>query len=314
MEKIPLVFSPGYDMSLLGIEKLHPFDSTKYGKVYRFLLEHKLFQPGETHEPEEVTHEFLLQIHGEMYLESLKKSAKIAQIAEVDFLKNVPAFLLDRFFLKPMRLATGGTVLGAELALKHGWAVNLGGGFHHAKATLSSGFCFYADIPLAAYELLKHHPEVKKIMVVDLDAHQGNGFEDIFGEDPRIVTFDVYNGQIYPLDYEARRFIKYNYPVKPKMADPEYLDLLAQELPKAIDREKPELVIYNAGSDIYKGDPLGGFDISAVGILRRDQFVFGEAVKRKIPLLMLLSGGYHPASWEIIGSAILASLKKWKLA
>jgi len=303
-EKLPFVFSPRYDITLLGLEKLHPFDSAKYGKIFDLLIDRGILNGHNHHVPETATEETLLKVHTPKYLQHLRSSKIVGAIAEIPQLKWVPNFILRSRLLKPMATATQGSIDAIHLAWKHGWAINLSGGYHHAKAEISSGFCFYSDIPLAAYDLLEKHPNLR-IMVLDLDAHQGNGFEAVFKDDPRIIQFDVYNGAIYPQDHTAAAFIHYNFPLKPKTGTKAYLDLVKRELPKALDEAKPDLLIYNAGSDIYEKDPLGGLNVSAQGICERDLFVFSEALhKRCIPTLMLLSGGYVQDSFQVIGDSI----------
>ena len=215
----------------------------------------------------------------------------------------VPNPILQKQLLVPKKYATGGTILGCELALEQGWAINLSGGYHHAKADSGGGFCFFADVPIAVKKLWEEKPDLS-VMIVDLDAHQGNGNAAIFGDDPRVSIFDVFNGHIYPGDYVAAQYVEYNHPVKMYIGDGEYLGLLKMELPAAIDESAPGLVIYNAGTDILKGDMLGGMSITAEGIVKRDEIVFRCAVERKIPILMLLSGGYTRRSAKIIGRSI----------
>lgn len=300
---LPIVYSPRYDITLLGFEKLHPFDSAKYGRVFKYLKEKGILTGKNHHEPGMVDEETLLKVHSARYLKLIRKSQSIAAIAEVPAFKWIPAILLRCRLLKPMRRATHGTILGAELALREGWAINLSGGYHHAKRENSGGFCFYADIPLAAYQVWETNPDTK-IMVVDLDAHQGNGFEAIFEDDPRVVTFDLYNGQIYPSDLPAAKFIRYNHPIKSGTNTETYLKKLEENLAPAIEKEQPDLVIYNAGTDIYEKDPLGALKVSEAGVIARDEHVFNLCLERKIPILMLLSGGYTQESWQLIGKSI----------
>ncbi|HEU5359965.1 MAG TPA: histone deacetylase, partial [Candidatus Deferrimicrobiaceae bacterium] len=236
------------------------------------------------------------------------KSSNIALISEVMMAALVPNAILKKHLLGPIRYGTGGTILGCSLALEHGWAINLSGGYHHAKADSGGGFCFFADVPLAVTKMRETHSD-RKVLIVDLDAHQGNGNASIFRDDPRVDIFDVFNGFIYPCDYEAARHVKYNHPVEMYIGDGEYLGLLERELPPAIDESSPGLIIYNAGTDVLAGDPLGGMGITSGGILRRDGFVFRSALDRKIPILMVLSGGYTRKSAGVIGRSIKNLLK-----
>jgi histone deacetylase 11 len=301
--RLPIIYSPRYDIRVLGIEKLHPFDSEKYGKVYRYLVEKVGIDEGAFYRPDPVSEETLLTVHSAEYLKTLNKSINIALIAEVMMAAIVPNPILQKHLLLPKKYATGGTMLGCELAFKHGWAINLSGGYHHAKADSGGGFCYFADVPISVKKLWNEKSDLK-VMIVDLDAHQGNGNAEIFWDDPRVTIFDVFNGYIYPGDYEAARFVTYNHPVKMFIGDGEYLGLLKRELPSAIEESNPDLIVYNAGTDVLKGDMLGGMCITAEGIINRDGFVFSQAIKRDIPILMLLSGGYTRRSAKIIGKSI----------
>ncbi len=312
--KLPIVYSPGYNMTLLGLEKMHPFDSAKYCKVFDYLVEHGILTGDNHYEPSgPVTNKTLSRVHTTEYLQLIRRSKYIAAVAEVRALRWVPAFILRNRLLKPARLGTQGSIEAIELAWKEGWAINLAGGYHHAKRHYAHGFCFFSDIPLAAYHLMDQHSGTR-IMVIDLDAHQGNGFESVFKDNPRIINFDVYNGKIFPQDHEAAQYIQYNFPIDPGTKTEYYLHLIKREIPKALDAEKPDLVIYNAGTDIYEKDPLGGLAVSAEGIIERDLFVFKEVFeKRKVPILKLLSGGYTRESYQLIGDSIKSLFQKLDL-
>lgn len=299
--KIPVFFHPDYDISLLGLEKLHPFDSCKYGKVFERLKNY--YAQNRFRVPQKISDTDLLKVHAQEYLDSLSDSNVVARITEIPLLKYLPNFILQRYVLNPMRIATGGTVEAAQRALEDGWAINLSGGYHHAKHDCGGGFCAFADIPLAIATLWEKHPK-HKVMIVDLDAHQGNGHESFFQGDERVVIYDIYNGQIYPQDHKARKRIDYNYPVKSGIKDAEYLGLLEDTLPAAIEESKPDFIIYNAGTDIFEKDPLGNMKISAAGIKKRDELVFSYAQKNNIPILMVLSGGYTQESSTIIGNSL----------
>lgn len=311
-KKIPIIFSKHYDITLLGLQKLHPFDSEKYGRVYHYLVGKVGIDKNKFYHPEIASQEDLLSVHTKEYLSSLNHSINIASIAELGLISLVPNVILQSRILKPMKYATGGTILGCQLAMECGWAINLSGGYHHAKSESGGGFCFFADIPIAVYRLLKNKPELS-IMIIDLDAHQGNGYASIFKDDPRIHIFDVYNEEIYPLDLEARRYIEFDFPVKSYIKDKEYLSLLEREIVKAMEESKPGLVIYNAGTDVLRGDSLGCMSISEDGIVKRDEIVFSNAFKKKVPIVMLLSGGYTRRSAAIIGKSIENILSRFQM-
>jgi histone deacetylase 11 len=160
-EKLPLIYDSGYNISFFGVEKLHPFDSQKYGRIFELLKKRLNLTSNCYYMPGIVSDEQLLKVHFADYLASLRSSAVVARIAEIPLLSFVPNFLLQRNLLTPMKRATAGRLLGARLALKHGWAINLSGGYHHAKKDSGSGFCFYADIPLAIHTLWEENPSLK---------------------------------------------------------------------------------------------------------------------------------------------------------
>ena len=298
---VPIVFHSKYDIGLLGIERFSPFDTKKYGKIAAHLQ--KAFENSLAFQtPNKITDEQLLMVHTADYLKSLENSTTIACGVGMLGLSMVPNFILQRALLNPMRYATGGTVLGAQLAMKYGWAINLSGGYHHAKADKGDGFCFFADIPLAIKILRLEHPSLK-VLVVDLDAHQGNGVESLAYGDSQTFIFDIYNADGYPGGDCADR-IDFRYPLHSGASDATYLTILKTELPKAIALIQPDLIIYNAGTDIYESDQLGGLHVSRKGIIERDHVVFEQAFINHIPILMVLSGGYSKESAEIIGASL----------
>lgn len=300
LHKAPIVYHKNYNISFGLLDKLHPFDGKKYGRVAEYLCMqgHIRF-----YQPEAITDADLLLVHTPEYLASLKNSATIAKIVEISPLCYVPNFLLQRYMLDSMRYATAGTIKAVDLALQWGWAVNLGGGYHHAKANKGEGFCVFADIPLAIKKAREQRPDLK-VLIVDLDAHQGNGFETILRDDTLTKIFDVYGYPNYPMDRKAQGAITYNYPVKLGISTKEYTQLLTIELPRAIQETKPDLIIYNAGTDIFEKDRLGRMSVSEEGIIKRDAFVFEQAFAHKTPIAMVLSGGYTSDSARIISKSL----------
>jgi len=304
--KMPIIFSEYYDVSYRGIERFHPFDSTKYGKIFRYLKSECGLE--DFFSPKEVTEEELLSVHSKEYITSLSNPVNIAKIAELSLLASMSTEFLQNQLLRSVRLATGGTILGASLAKEYGWAINLSGGYHHAKANTGGGFCFYADIPIALYKLFEKNPKLS-VLIIDLDAHQGNGYASIFEDDERIHILDVYNREIYPNDTEAKRYIEFNYPVKSYMEDEEYISLVEKAIPDAIAKSNPRLIVYIAGTDILKGDELGCMGVSEEGIIKRDEIVFKNAIGKKIPILMVLGGGYTKKSALVTAKSIGNFLK-----
>ncbi|CAL5435762.1 unnamed protein product [Camellia sinensis] len=309
LSKLPLIYSPSYNIQFLGIEKLHPFDSSKWGRICRFLIVDGVLDKNRIVEPPEATKDDLLVVHSESYLNSLKSSVNVSIIVEVPPVALLPNFLVQQKVLHPIRKQVGGSILAAKLAKERGWAINVGGGFHHCSGDKGGGFCVYADISLCIqYAFTRLN--ISRVMIIDLDAHQGNGHEKDFSRDRRVYILDIYNPGIYPLDYEARRYISQKVEVVGGTETEEYLTKLDEALKVAGRMFDPELVVYNAGTDILDGDPLGRLKISPDGITARDEKVFRFAHERNVPLLMLTSGGYMKSSARIIADSIVNLSKK----
>lgn len=204
-----------------------------------------------------------------------------------------------------MRYQTGGSVQAGHLALEHGWAINLGGGFHHCYSNRGGGFCPYADVTLLVKTVLNAKAGVDRVMIVDLDAHQGNGHERDFMGAKSVYILDMYNYRIYPRDNQAKLAIKVAVELKPFTEDSEYLDKLRTNFDKSLALFQPNFIVYNAGTDVLAGDPLGLLSISPAGVIERDEIVFGAAIERHIPIVMLLSGGYLRSSAKVIADSMI---------
>jgi histone deacetylase 11 len=312
-----LIYSPGYDIHFFGIEKLHPFDSCKYSRTWKALLEKfgTRLQDLTIITTNSATPEMLLTVHTNDYLNQLKNSRFIARALELDSLGFLPWKILDRCVLEPMRLATMGTVMAAQTALETGIAINLSGGYHHACRDRGEGFCIYSDLAVAI-ALLRQQERISQndsIAIIDLDAHQGNGLERIFEQDPTVHILDMYNRDIYPNDREAISRINCDLPLKSGTGDQEYLGKLREYLPKFLEQIKQlKIAFYNAGNDIYEHDPLGRLKISKQGILERDRLVFQTLLTAKIPTVMVLSGGYTRDSYRLVADSITDVLLTWQ--
>jgi histone deacetylase 11 len=304
---IPLVYHPGYNITALGLERLHPFDSRKYRRIHDALIARGLRRPGNFWRPTPASRRDLLKVHTPEYLYSLRSSRVLARILEVPIIGLLPGVLIDWRILRPMRLATGGTVLACRLALENGVSINLGGGFHHAAAAWGGGFCVYADTPLAA-EILRSEGLVNKVMVVDLDAHQGNGTAAVFQEWPWASILDVYQEDLFPARKEREA---YPIPLAAGTTGGEYLDIIRDSLPSALDSVRPDIVIYNAGSDPFIDDPLAGLRLTTSDLAERDLLVVSMIRERSIPVAMVLSGGYSTESWKIHADGIEGILTRF---
>ncbi|XP_054162088.1 histone deacetylase 11-like [Oppia nitens] len=191
-----------------------------------------------------------------------------------------------------MKWQTSGSILAAQLAIEHGWAINLGGGFHHASQLKAEGFCLLADISLIIKYLWKYRNPDLKFMIIDLDAHQGNGYAIdksilLSKERDQIYIFDLYNKDIFPNNAFAKLAINEHIEISSDIQDDEYITLLKKNLACAFNEYKPDLIIYNAGTDVLNGDPLGNMNLTITGVIDRDQIVFEHAKTNNIPIVML---------------------------
>ena len=307
----PRVFyTPSYDISLWGIERLHPFDSCKATRAWR-LIEKALggrSQAVAAHPTSPAKMNALQQIHTTQYLDSLRSSAVVARAVEISLLRWLPNASLDKRILLPMRWATQGTVDAARLALADGCAINLAGGYHHAHRDRGEGFCIYADVPIAI-ESMRREGKLSseaRIAIIDLDVHRGNGFESIYANDPRVEFFDIYNFQIYPGRHTDRgerwHFLS---GLRAHMDDEGYFNILKKYLPEFLQRGPYALAFYNAGTDVLAGDPLGRLDLSREAVLERDRYVIGSLDRAGIPWVMVPSGGYTDESHRLVADTVL---------
>ncbi len=291
---VPLIYSPGYNITAFGLERLHPFDSRKYRRIRDWLVRQGLRKPADFVAPRPVTTAELLRVHTPEYLRSLGQRHVLAGILEVPIIALLPACLTRWRVLHPMQLATGGTLFACRLALERGLAINLGGGYHHACRNQGGGFCVYADVPLAL-TLLYSEGRIQSALVVDTDAHQGNGTADILRPWPWAHLIDFFQEDLFPWPKAAEEM-----PVPlPNLTNwAVYGKALADHLPEALDRIRPDLVVCNAGSDVLQNDPLAGMRLTPQEMAERDLYIVTEVRQRGVPLAMVLSGGYGPASWE----------------
>ncbi|XP_056001159.1 histone deacetylase 11-like isoform X2 [Ostrea edulis] len=301
----PIIYSEEYNISFLGLEKLHPFDAGKWGKVFAFLKDAKLLRDDTTVRATEATDGDLKVVHTQDYINNLKWSFNVAQITEVPPVAFLPNFIVQRKVLRPFRFQTGGTILAGKLAKERGWAINIGGGFHHCSADRGGGFCAYADITLSIRFMFDRLEGIAKILIIDLDAHQGNGHERDFMDDDRVYIMDVYNRGIYPHDGYAKRAIKRKVELQHFTNDEHYLALVDRHTSEALKEFQPDAVVYNAGTDILEGDPLGNLSVTPQGIIERDRIVFSHVRHQNIPILMVTSGGYQRSTARIIADSIL---------
>lgn len=318
-DKIPIVYSDQYDYDLFGFETRHPFASKKYSQIKEKLVTQGYLAPDAWHTPEKTTwlllENALKTVHHSAYLTNLKNldADEIFDGFEFGFEhegleKQIAQGIMDAQFM-----GTGGTLKALELALtdpEH-WAINLSGGYHHANRDFGSGYCLVADSAAAIRSFLdrdRHH----KALIVDLDAHFGDGNAEIFANEKRVKIFDIYNKDTFPiLDLkEKKKNVDFDFPIPKGTRGAEYLKTLRSELPTILSKGGFSLIYYNAGTDVYEHDRIGGLSLSEQDIIERDEFVFRQARTSGIPIFMALSGGYHEDMPDIVARSIINLIKK----
>ncbi|EFJ48813.1 hypothetical protein VOLCADRAFT_59975 [Volvox carteri f. nagariensis] len=307
--QLPVVYHPSYNISFFGVEKLHPFDSCKYGKVMSALKKQHVLREGQTVQPREASLEVLADVHTQDYLYRIHyHNFTIVQVTELAALSLLPNKLLQWRIVAPMKLHVGGTMLATGLALERGWAINIGGGMHHASSSRGMGWCPFDDIVLAVRRVRKAAGRLV-VLYIDLDAHQGNGVERDF------YIIDFYNARIFPLDDEAKPAIDIPVELRFGADDDEILGRLHAALAVAARTlPRPDLVIYNAGTDVLAGDPLGRLGMTAAGVVQRDEVVWRWCRDMaRAPVVMALSGGYTRESAGVITASIRNLFEKFGL-
>ena len=190
----------------------------------------------------------------------------------------------------------GGTIECARRALPHGVAFNIAGGTHHAFRDRGEGFCLLNDQAAAAAWLLAHG-HARKVLIVDLDVHQGNGTAAIFRDEPRVFTFSMHGGRNYPARKEQSDL---DLPLPDGTTDAEYLPLLAETLPRLLAEVQPDFVFYLAGVDVLATDKLGHLGLSRAGCRRRDELVLGLCHQHRLPVVVCMGGGYSEGIIDIV--------------
>eukprot|EP01080_Neovahlkampfia_damariscottae_P009916 gene9916-2238_t len=318
-DSLPIIYRDEVNITFLGFEKFHPFDPAKYRHISENLVKEGYLKKNQFIKAKICTKEQLLTVHTEEYLNKLSNSEYLAGVVELPPVAYVPNFLLQWKLLTPMWYQVGATILGGEIALKYGWCICLSGGMHHASSNEGGGWCVYSDIPISIRSL-SEQGKIKKSMIIDLDAHQGNGHENdkldglITDDNNDVFIFDCYNKNGYPGDHEAKKGIDIDMPITSSWNDDTYLSKLKTNLDNSFKLFQPDIVYYNAGSDILDTDPLGGLSISSEGITERDELVFDICLKNKAPIVMVLSGGYSKENARVITDSIENMMKKLNLA
>ncbi len=276
---IPVAFDPIY---VLPLPENHRFPMEKYDLLHRQLIHEGTCEPEDFFSPASIDYDSVTAIHNKVYVEHLKGlELTKAEIRKIGF--PISQQLIDREFI-----IAGGTLSGSLKALKGGIAFNIAGGTHHAFSSHGEAFCLLNDQAIAAQYLLEKKL-AKKILIIDLDVHQGNGTAEIFQKEDQVFTFSMHGKKNYPFKKEKSDL---DIGLEDKTNDKTYLEILKEVLPKLLKNVKPDFIFYLSGVDILKSDRLGRLGVSIQGCKERDQMVLKLCREEDIAVQCSMGGGY----------------------
>lgn len=279
MPLLPLVYHPDY---VAPLPEGHRFPMTKFRDLHALLLEDGVAVPGQFYAPDLPPTDWLELVHLPEYVNAYQTGTLD------DKAQRRIGLPWSEALAQRTRIAVGGSVLTAQLALTHGLACNTAGGTHHAFPGYGSGFCIFNDLAIAA-RTLQHLNLAQKILIVDLDVHQGDGTAYIFQDDPSVFTFSMHCDVNFP---GKKQQSDLDVPLPEGMEDDAYLQTLAQYLPDLLTQVKPDLVLYDAGVDPHLDDLLGKLALTDTGLFRREMQVLSTCVKQGYPVACVIGGGY----------------------
>ena len=276
---LPIVNHPDY-VAQIGDD--HRFPIKKFGALFDLLKKDNILNKENLHIPEPAQYLDLTKAHQPEYIQKIDNLSLSKEEERKLGFPMVPSVKRRSY------MATGGTVLSAELALRYKLACNTAGGSHHAFSDSGNGYCVFNDVAVAAYNLLNKH-SVKKILIYDLDVHQGDGTAKIFENNDQVYTFSAHSKKNYPL---VKQQSNQDIELADDITDEEYLNTVSKSL-EIVNKMNFDFVFYVAGVDIHKDDKLGKLNITTEGIKKREKMVINNFYKNKIPLCGVLGGGYN---------------------
>ena len=268
----------------------HRFPIAKYSLVREQLLYEGTVLPEQLVDPGPCPDEHIIRVHKPDYWQQAKALALPREAVRALGLPLIADTVLRA------QNSVHCTLVSAQQALTTGIGIHLGGGTHHAFSNRPEGFCLLNDLAVAAAWLLQQE-RGRRVLILDLDVHQGNGTAEIFKHEPGVFTFSMHCLQNYPLRKEqSDRDVE----LMVGTGDQEYLQLLEQEVPALIKQFDPHLVLYQAGVDVLEGDALGRLSLSKQACMQRDRYVLSYCKERGLPVVVTLGGGYHKSLSELI--------------
>lgn len=282
-----IAFSPVYRYQL---PDGHRFPMLKYELLAEQLLWEGTVTEAHYFHPDVLEEEVALLTHTRAWWDKMNSQA----LSEREI--RAIGFPINEKFVARGRHISQGTIQCALFALEYGCALNIAGGTHHAFADRGEGFCCFNDQAVAANYLLEKGL-TKRILIVDLDVHQGNGTASIFQHDPRVFTFSMHGERNYPLRKE-RSSLDIGLP--DGIADAAYLKLLRETLPRLLDEFQPDFIFYQSGVDVLETDKLGRLALTRAGCRTRDEIVLSTCRQHRIPVAVSMGGGYSLRIADIV--------------
>ncbi len=276
---VPLVYHPRYTAALPAG---HRFPMTKFRRLFELLIESGLVDAENVFRPVPAKRSWLELAHSPKYVQGVCNGC-----LDEASIRRIGLPMDDKVVGRSLA-AVGGTVLASRLALEYGIACNAAGGSHHAFSDHGSGYCVFNDVAVAARVLLDEG-RVRRVFILDLDVHQGDGTAEILAGDPGAFTFSMHCEENFP---RAKQSSDRDVSLPAGTGDEEYLSILEAELSQLLPAYSPELVIYNAGVDPHRDDRLGRLALSDEGIAARERAVLNLCRKSAVPVACVVGGGY----------------------
>lgn len=270
------------DHFVLPLPEGHKFPMAKYSRLRERILREGIVSPDDLHEAPLATIDDLRLVHTAEYIDAVVTGTVRREI------QRRIGFPWSPQMVARSRRSVGATIAAAHAALDDGVAANLAGGTHHAFADRGEGFCVFNDVAVAA-RVLQHHQLARRIAIVDLDVHQGNGTAAIFSGDRTVFTFSMHGDKNFPFKKEVSDL---DVALADGTGDDDYLSLLRIHLHDVLNRHRPDFVFYLAGADPFEGDRLGRIKMTIDGLKRRDEIVLEACTRARLPVAISMSGGY----------------------
>ncbi len=262
----------------------HRFPMLKYELLPEQLIYEGTCIAANFFEPTIADDAYILNVHTKKYFDALINLSLTPKAA------RKIGFPLSDILVKRETIIADGTIKASEFALKHGVAMNIAGGTHHAYSDHGEAFCMLNDQAIGA-RYLQEKGLAQNILIVDLDVHQGNGTAEIFQNDPSVFTFSMHGKSNYPFKKERSDL---DIALENECDDATYLSILKETLPRLIDSEKPDFIYYLCGVDVIASDKLGKLGMTVDGCKERDRFVLQTCKDHDIPVMCSMGGGYSP--------------------